>query len=159
MVDEDNQVVDKRPRDEVHQEELPHRSVMFFVRAPNGKILVTKRSEDKEFFPGHWSIVLGGHVEAGDSYEQSLRKEMREEIGMVGEYEKVGSFVKDIAEEKEYVQLYETVVDPREIELLPDEFEEGKFWTLEKIRKELSERDFLPETEDALKFADDLQKI
>ncbi|MFW6141170.1 MAG: NUDIX hydrolase [Candidatus Saliniplasma sp.] len=146
VVNEENEVIDQRPRNEVHEKGLPHRTVMFLVRSEDGKILVTKRSYNKEFFPGYWSIVLGGHVQSGSSYEEALKKEMKEEIGVVGEYKKILFFVKDIPEETEYANLYETVVDPADINLIDEEFEKGEFWEKSKIMEELEKRDFLPET-------------
>ncbi len=146
VVNEKNEVIDKKPRKVVHEKGLPHRTVMFFVRSHDGKILVTKRSENKEFFPGYWSIVLGGHVASGDTYEETVSKEMKEEINTLGEFKKLGEFVKDIDEETEYVNLYEVHVNKDEIKLLDKEFEKGEFWSKEKIMEELDKRNFLPET-------------
>ena len=146
VVNEKNEVIDKKPRKVVHEKGLPHRTVMFFVRSHDDKILVTKRSENKEFFPGYWSIVLGGHVASGDTYEETVSKEMKEEINTLGEFKKLGEFVKDIDEETEYVNLYEVHVNKDEIKLLDKEFEKGEFWSKEKIMEELDKRNFLPET-------------
>jgi len=146
VVNEENEVIDKKPREVVHEKGLPHRTVMFFVRSHDYKILVTKRSENKEFFPGYWSIVLGGHVASGDTYEETVSKEMKEEINTLGEFKKLGEFVKDIDEETEYVNLYEVHVNKDEIKLLDKEFEKGEFWSKEKIMEELDKRNFLPET-------------
>ncbi len=146
VVNEENEVIDKKPRKEVHEKCLPHRTVMFFVKSKDDKILVTKRSEDKEFFPGYWSIVLGGHVVSGDTYEETISKEMKEEINTIGEFTKLGEFVKDIEEETEYVNLYQVHVNKDDIKLLDKEFEEGEFWSKKKIMEELDKRNFLPET-------------
>jgi len=117
-----------------------------------GKILVTKRSDNKDFFPGYWSIVLGGHVKSGETYEEALITEMNEEINTVGGYEKLGEFVKDIKEELEHVNLYKVKVEPDEIDLLDKEFQKGEFWTEEKIKSKINELDFLPETEGVIKY-------
>ena len=147
VIDEDNQVIDKKPRKLVHDKRLRHRTVMFFVFSPDDKILVTKRSDDKVFFPGYWSIVLGGHVKSGETYDEALISEMKEEINTVGEYEKLGDFIKDIEEEIEHVYLYKVKVEPDKIDLLDKEFQRGEFWNIEKIKRKVKELDFLPETE------------
>ncbi len=152
VVNEENEVIDKKPRKVVHEKGLPHRTVMFFVRSHDDKILVTKRSENKEFFPGYWSIVLGGHVASGDTYEETVSKEMKEEINTLGEFKKLGEFVKDIDEETEYVNLYEVHVNKDEIKLLDKEFEKGEFWSKQKIMEELDKRNFLPETYKVIEF-------
>jgi 8-oxo-dGTP diphosphatase len=45
-------------------------------------ILLGKRSAERSFYPDVWD-VFGGHVEAGESYEQTLRRELREELGIL----------------------------------------------------------------------------
>ena len=152
VVDEKNKIVDTKTRSEIHKNKLSHRSVMFLVKNEENDILVTKRSHDKEFFPGYWSLVLGGHVKAGDTYELSLKREMKEEIGIIGYYNELGSFKKDIDEETEFVMLYEVIVKEDEVELFKKEFEEGEFWNENKIMKEIKRKDFLPETEQILQF-------
>jgi len=150
IVNEEDEVIGVRPREEVHDEDLRHRSVMFFVFNFEGKVLMTQRSEDKRFYPGYWSIVLGGHVTSGLSYEEALEKEIKEELGVRGDYEKIGEFKKDIKEEKENVKLYKTEVDPHQVELSPEEFKRGKFIPIDKIEEERKKKDFVPETEEVL---------
>ncbi|MBI4550664.1 MAG: NUDIX domain-containing protein [Candidatus Latescibacteria bacterium] len=48
---------------------------------PDGEILVHHRDNDPRIlFPDQWSII-GGHVEDGETPEQALIREVREEIG------------------------------------------------------------------------------
>lgn len=48
---------------------------------PDGDILVNLRDDDPRIiFPNKWSLI-GGHVEAGESPEQGLVREVEEEIG------------------------------------------------------------------------------
>ncbi len=150
IVDEEDEVIDVRSRKEAHDEGLRHRSVMFFVFDPDGKLLMTQRSEDKRFYPSHWSVVLGGHVTSGLSYDEALEKEMEEEIGLVGDYEKIGYFTKDIKEEKENVRLYRVEAEPDKIELSPLEFERAEFVELNALEAKIEERDMVPETEQVL---------
>jgi len=152
VVNDENEVIDKRPREVVHDKGLPHRTVMFFVRSHDDKILVTKRCENKEFFPGYWSIVLGGHVASGDTYEETVSKEMKEEINTLGEFKRLGEFVKDIEEETEHVNIYEVYVNKEDVKLLDKEFEKGEFWSKQKILGELDKKNFLPETEIVLEY-------
>ncbi|MFW6083388.1 MAG: NUDIX hydrolase [Thermoplasmatota archaeon] len=152
VLNDKNEVIDKKLQNIVHDERLRHRTMMFFVFSSDDKILVTKRSDDKDFFPGYWSIVLGGHVKSGESYEEALISEMKEEINTVGEFEKLGEFVKDIPEEIEHVSLYKVKVEPDAIDLLDKEFQKGEFWNKKKIKREISELDFLPETKMVIKY-------
>lgn len=48
--------------------------------APDGDVLLLRRSSTEQNFPGHWSLP-GGKGEAGESAEQVARREATEEIG------------------------------------------------------------------------------
>jgi mutator protein MutT len=46
-----------------------------------GRLLLGKRSARREAYPGVWDLP-GGHVEAGETAEQALARELREELGV-----------------------------------------------------------------------------
>ncbi|MFB9234051.1 GNAT family N-acetyltransferase [Plantactinospora siamensis] len=50
------------------------------IRDPEHRVYVHRRSPDRRLLPGTWDIV-GGHVEAGESPEQALAREITEETG------------------------------------------------------------------------------
>lgn len=45
------------------------------------KVLLGKRSATRRFYPNIWD-VFGGHLERGESREDALRRELREELGI-----------------------------------------------------------------------------
>ncbi len=47
----------------------------------DGKILLGKRASDRTFYPNVWDII-GGHCGAGETLEQALARELKEEIGV-----------------------------------------------------------------------------
>ena len=46
------------------------------------RILLGLRSVNREYYPGVWD-VFGGHVEPGERREQTLLRELREELGIL----------------------------------------------------------------------------
>jgi 8-oxo-dGTP diphosphatase len=44
-------------------------------------VLLGKRSFQRTFYPNVWD-VFGGHLEAGESHEQALERELMEELGI-----------------------------------------------------------------------------
>lgn len=47
----------------------------------DGKLLVVKRSEHEDSFPGIYEIP-GGHIELGESFQDGLQREVKEETGL-----------------------------------------------------------------------------
>ena len=56
-------------------------STHIWVMDSNGRILVLKRSEQEDKFPGMWAQV-GGGVVAGDTSKETVIKECLEELGL-----------------------------------------------------------------------------
>jgi len=47
----------------------------------DGKVFIGRRSKTKSFLPGKWELS-GGHIEFGETVEEGLRRELREELNM-----------------------------------------------------------------------------
>jgi 8-oxo-dGTP diphosphatase len=52
-----------------------------FLFDDRGRVLMQRRSMDRKLFPGYWDAI-GGHLEPGESIEECLRREIREETSM-----------------------------------------------------------------------------
>ena len=50
------------------------------IRDEHGRVYVHRRSADRRLLPGIWDIV-GGHLEAGETPEEALAREVEEETG------------------------------------------------------------------------------
>ena len=48
----------------------------------SGRILLGRRSAEREFYPDVWDM-FGGHMEPGEGHEQTLVRELEEELGML----------------------------------------------------------------------------
>lgn len=76
----------ERPR--AHREGIRHRtSHVWLVRFREGKLqlLLQKRSDEKDSFPGCYDISSAGHIPAGDDFAESALRELSEELGMTAE--------------------------------------------------------------------------
>jgi len=145
VVDDDDNVVGKATREECHWKRLLHRSVQFFIFDKDGRILVNRRSSSKEFFKGMWSIVLGGHVASGDTYDDTVVREALEEAGVASKPFRMGFFKKRLPEERENVAVYGFIADGKP-KLLAEEIDLGEFMTVEEAEKLMTKESFLPET-------------
>ncbi len=51
------------------------------VIVKDDKVLLSKRSMQKTFLPGEWELI-GGHVDAGETFEEALHRELMEEMNV-----------------------------------------------------------------------------
>lgn len=49
-----------------------------------GGLLMQRRSEFKDTFPGRWDVSCGGHIESGDESFPTAVRELEEELGLMG---------------------------------------------------------------------------
>jgi isopentenyldiphosphate isomerase len=102
IVDDDDNVIATVTRTEMRAGRLQHRSVGIAVMSSDGRLLVHRRSLDKDVWPGWWDIAAGGVVASGETYDDAARRELQEELGVIGaELELVGQarFVDDTVAE------------------------------------------------------------
>ncbi len=82
IVDENNVEADHKTRGEMRAENLIHRATYILVFNSQGELFVQKRTASKDIYPSHYEIAAGGVVAAGESYEESALRELKEELGI-----------------------------------------------------------------------------
>ncbi len=83
IVDDDDNVVATVTRAEMRAGRLQHRSVGIAVMSTDGRLLIHRRSEAKDIWPGWWDIAAGGVVASGETYTEAARRELAEELGLI----------------------------------------------------------------------------
>jgi isopentenyl-diphosphate delta-isomerase len=75
LVDERDHVIGRvRRGDAHHNPDLIHRSVQVLVFDRLGRLLLQRRSQTKDLFPGYYCASASGHVTAGDEYARAARR-------------------------------------------------------------------------------------
>ena len=69
-------------RREMRARRLAHGSTYVLVFNRRGELFVHLRAPDKDVFPGHWDVAIGGVIAAGESFDAGARREAREELGV-----------------------------------------------------------------------------
>lgn len=82
VVDDDDRVVARATRAEVRRHNLIHRSVYLLVFNTRGELFVHQRTMDKDVYPGHHDVAIGGMVQAGEDYATAAAREGSEELGV-----------------------------------------------------------------------------
>ena len=82
VVNEKDEVIGEEDKFKCHLGDgILHRAYLVIIFNGN-KVLLTKRSDKKLLWPGFWDGSIASHVRNGESYEDSARRRMKEEIGI-----------------------------------------------------------------------------
>jgi isopentenyldiphosphate isomerase len=84
IIDEAGGVVGSAPRSVMRRDNLRHLVVAVMVRDPSGRIYVHRRTDTKDVFPGLHDCFAAGCLQAGEDVEEAARREVAEELGVVG---------------------------------------------------------------------------
>jgi ADP-ribose pyrophosphatase YjhB (NUDIX family) len=79
VYDAQGRVIGQRRRREAKASGLAVGAVNALVCSPDGELLMQRRPEDKEN-GGRWDKSVGGHVSAGEDFDQTLVREAGEEL-------------------------------------------------------------------------------
>lgn len=137
VVDEQDRVIGQLSRSRVHAERKLHRAVHIFVFNSAGHLLIHKRSADKDEHPNKWTSSASGHLSAGEDYDETAHREMKEEIGLTGELEYLHKFPATPETSYEHTALYRMTSDEPPV-FDPGEIAEGKYCRLDEIELQLN---------------------
>lgn len=148
LVDTSGNVIGQATRSECHNgSKLLHPVVHLHVFNSEGSLLLQKRSPNKDIQPDRWDTSVGGHVDLGETIEEALRREVREELGITDFIpDPLFSYLFESEIEREMVYAYKTVYDG-ELQFDPIEIDEVRFWTIEEIQAHLGSGVFTPNFE------------
>lgn len=145
IIDGKEEVVGKLDAKLAHFFSFRHRTVNAFIVLPSGRIVLQRRAHHKRSEPLAMSIY-GGHVKTGQTYEQAMREELREELELpegqelgeklvlVGEE---GAFRWDAEGNTEVRSLYVYFATEKEVPVI---LKNGEL--LEKQKKNMSKPEF-----------------
>lgn len=152
LVDETGQVIGSATRGECHNgSKLLHPVVHLHVFNSKGDVYLQKRPEWKDIQPGKWDTSVGGHLDYGETPEQALVREVREELGITDfQSERKGMYVFESRRERELVYVNTTIYDGP-IKPSAEELDGGKFWTIAEIREAMGQNLLTPNFESEFK--------
>jgi isopentenyldiphosphate isomerase len=111
LVNENDQVIGSLSRKDVYAKGLRnYRVVHAFIIDSEGRLWIPRRVTTKKLYPNGLDYSIAGHVESGESYEEALLKESREEVNLdlnTVPYKEIGYFTPHINNVHCFQKVYE----------------------------------------------------
>lgn len=141
VVNEQDEVIDRRARGEVHRLGLRHRATHVLVFNARGEVFLQKRSLKKDRQPGVWDSSASGHLDSGEGYDDCAVRELGEEIGLKVSQPPQRLFKIEACEEtdQEFVWVYRCQHDGP-FTLHPEEIDEGGWFTPVEVTRWMKDR-------------------
>lgn len=135
ILDEENRVIGRALRSEVHQRGLRHRGADVFLFTAEGKLLVQTRSATRATFPSALDCSAAEHVRAGEDFLQAALRGMKEEIGIEGvDLKPILDFShSNSPTDHETGRLFQGAVDPARVHFDPIEVAGVHYFTLAEL--------------------------
>jgi isopentenyldiphosphate isomerase len=149
IVDEDGKEISRAPRSVCHdgRSKLLHPVVHMHLFNSTGELFLQKRAMTKDLLPGYWDTSVGGHLSPGESVEEALKRESFEELGLRKfNFQIIRKYIWESPRERELVYSFTGIAEDPPV-INKDEIDEGRYWSLEEIRKSLEKNIFTPNFE------------
>src|SRR5262249_48257824 len=110
VVDESDRIRRYASRSEVHGNNLGHRAVHILIFSTAGDVYLQQRSRWKDRHPLKWDSSAAGHVTRGENYDETARRELKEQLGVDVPLEKISKISASPRTDHEFVCLYRGVI-------------------------------------------------
>lgn len=135
VVDDEGNVVGRATRGECHSgSKLLHPVVHLHLFNKAGQIYLQQRPLWKDIQPGKWDTAVGGHIDFGEEVAHALRREVREELGIVDFSPRfLMKYSFESERERELVYMFAAVYDG---DVRPsDELDGGRYWDIDEVER------------------------
>ena len=136
VVNEQDEIVGYKTRYECHHNKLCiHRSIAIALFNAKGKLVMQKRSKQKDLYPGYYTLSSTGHVRKGETYEQAATRELQEEMGVTDiSLKRIKTFLVSAESETEMITLFTGTYNGT-YSYPSDEVESLHYFSSQEIRK------------------------
>jgi 16S rRNA (adenine1518-N6/adenine1519-N6)-dimethyltransferase len=110
VVDENDRIRRYASRSEVHGNNLRHRAVHILIFSAAGDVYLQQRSRWKDRHPLKWDSSAAGHVTAGETYGETARRELKEELGIDVALKRIFKIAASPRTDHEFIWLYRGVI-------------------------------------------------
>lgn len=137
-VDENDNPIGTRPREDFHNQKLFHRSSVLFLFNDKEEVLLQKRSMSKDWFPGLYEFSVSGTT-GNETDEECIRRETEEELGISDlDFQFLFKLTPLEKNDRAYNSVF-LAKTSQKIKLDPEEVESVEWITMENLHKRVIE--------------------
>lgn len=145
IVDRHNNPIGVEPRRIMRANGLTHRASYIFVFNSQDKLFIQKRTSSKDIYPGYWDVAAGGVMLAGETDNDSARRELAEELGItVPHLEYLFHHYHETGNNKVWGAVYRCRHDGP-LQLQAEEVEYGEFVSVADVLRRKDNEYFTPD--------------
>jgi isopentenyldiphosphate isomerase len=144
IVDDNDNVLYVATRKETREKNLLHRGTAVLVKNPKGEILVHKRTETKDLFPGYYDFWFGGGLNSREDYKKGALRELKEEAGIAKVNLEFLFKHKYEVFPRCFIAVYECVSDGP-FKFQKSEVAEAYFLSMDELKKRIKTDKFCPD--------------
>ncbi|MBF0541881.1 MAG: NUDIX domain-containing protein [Nitrospirae bacterium] len=143
IVDNNGNIIGTAPRNVAHGDNtLLHRVVHALVFDDTNKLLLQKRSMNKDVAAGLWDTSVGGHVDLGETTIEAICREINEELGInCPNPEFLYSYIHSNDFESELVYTYK-YINNEKIIFNREEIDDVCYWDINELMNVLDNGSF-----------------
>jgi len=143
-LDDAGNVIGVITRRELRGSRIPHRCAYMLVFNSKDQLFIHQRTATKATHPLHWDVCVGGLPGVGESFDDAIRRDMEEEIGVAVEPERLFPF--HYADERSIVHgMVYRAVHNGPFRLQPEEVLRGEFVPLAEAVRRTEQQAFCPD--------------
>jgi isopentenyl-diphosphate delta-isomerase len=141
IVDKNDNVIDAKERGTELLSDI-YRVATLWIYNSRDEILLAKRALTKKHNPGQWGPAVAGTVAYNDSYDDTIKREAMEELGVIGiNFEKSVKIFSQ-SHYHHFTQFYKVIIDYNLDDFIvqADEVDQVKWFSLSELRKLVQEK-------------------
>jgi len=152
LVDKNDEIIGFEEKVKCHLDKgLLHRAFTILLFDNDNNVLLQKRAQSKMLWPLYWEATCSSHPRENETYEQSGKRRLKEELGISTDLKLIDkfyyqSFYKDIGAEHELCAILIGSYNEKQIDFNQDEIVDLKWIEINELKKEFNQnpQDYAP---------------